>query len=292
MLITPNTSKFFKRKHTIQLDGEIIDLKDPIVMGILNLSPDSFYDGGKYKSEKKILARAEEILEQGATFIDIGAVSTRPGSMEVSTKTEMDRLLPAVRAIRKRFPQARLSVDTFRSWVALRIFEECGPCVVNDVTGGSFDVNMFQTIGSLEIPYILTHISGTPTNMQDEPEYDDVVKEIASYFTEKVKRLTKCGVKDVILDPGFGFGKTLEHNYELLNRLDAYKVFQLPLLVGVSRKSMIYNLLEKTPAESLNGTTVINTLSLIGGADILRVHDVKEAMEAVCIFKKLKEIVD
>lgn len=290
MLITSNSSKFFKRKHTIQLNGEIIDLKDPIVMGILNLSPDSFFDGGKYKSEKKVLARAEEIMEQGATFIDIGAVSTRPGATEVSTKTELDRLLPAVCAIRKHFPLARLSLDTFRSWVAVRVIEECGPCVVNDISGGNFDVHMFETIGKLEVPYVLMHIQGVPATMQDDPEYDDIIKDISNFFTEKVKRLTKCGVKDVILDPGFGFGKTLDDNYELLNRLDAFKVFQLPLLTGVSRKSMISELLGTTADESLNGTSVINTFSLMGGADILRVHDVKEAIEAVRVYKKLKEV--
>jgi dihydropteroate synthase len=290
MLITSNESKFFKRKHTIQLNGEIIDLKDPIVMGILNLSPKSFFDGGKYKTEKKILARAEEILEQGATFIDIGAVSTRPGASEESTKTELDRLLPAVCAIRKHFPDVRLSVDTYRSWVAVRIIDECGPCMVNDISGGNFDVHMFETIGKMDVPYVLMHIQGTPLTMQVDPVYEDIIKDISNFFTEKVKRLTKCGVKDIIIDPGFGFGKTLEDNYELLNRLDAFKVFQLPLLVGVSRKAMIYNLLEKTPEESLNGTSVINTLALKGGADILRVHDVKEAIEAVSIYKKLKEI--
>ena len=290
MLITSNTSKFFKRKHTIQLNGEIIDLKDPIVMGILNLSPDSFFDGGRYKSEKKILARAEEIIKQGATFIDIGSVSTRPGAAEVSTKTELDRLLPAVCAIRKHFPDVRMSIDTYRSWVAVRVIEECGPCMVNDISGGNFDINMFETIGKLGVPYVLMHIQGVPSTMQDEPEYEDIIKDISNFFTEKVKRLTKCGVKDVIIDPGFGFGKTLDDNYELLNRLDSFKVFQLPLLTGVSRKSMIYNLLGKTPEESLNGTSVINTLSLIAGADILRVHDVQEAVEAVNIYKKLKEI--
>jgi len=290
MLITSNAIKFFKRKHTIQLNGEIIDLKDPIVMGILNLAPDSFYDGGKYKTEKKILARAEEMLEQGATFIDLGAVSTRPGAPDVSTKTEMDRLLPAACAIRKHFPQARLSLDTFRSWVAVRVIEECGPCMVNDISGGNFDVHMFETIGKLALPYVLMHIQGVPATMQEDPVYDDVIKDISGFFTEKVKKLTKCGVKDIILDPGFGFGKSLNDNYELLNRLDAFKVFQLPVLVGVSRKSMIQKLLEKTPEESLNGTTVINTLSLMGGADILRVHDVREAMEAVRIYKKLKEV--
>lgn len=291
MLITSTASRFFKRKHTIELNGEIIDLKDPIVMGILNLAPDSFYDGGKYKNEKKVVSRAAEILEQGATFIDIGAVSTRPGAADVSTKTELDRLLPAVCAIRKHFPEARLSIDTFRSWVAVRVIEECGPCMVNDISGGNFDVHMFETIGKLEVPYVLMHIQGTPATMQEEPVYEDIIKDISAFFTEKVKKLTKYGVKDVILDPGFGFGKTLDNNYELLNRLDSFKVFQLPLLVGVSRKSMIQKLLNQGPEDSLNGTSVVNTLSLIGGADILRVHDVKEAVETIKVFKKIKETV-
>lgn len=291
MLITSTASRFFKRKHTIELNGEIIDLKDPIVMGILNLAPDSFYDGGKYKNEKKVVSRAAEILEQGATFIDIGAVSTRPGAADVSTKTELDRLLPAVCAIRKHFPEARLSIDTFRSWVAVRVIEECGPCMVNDISGGNFDVHMFETIGKLEVPYVLMHIQGTPATMQEEPVYEDIIKDISAFFTEKVKKLTKYGVKDVILDPGFGFGKTLDNNYELLNRLDSFKVFQLPLLVGVSRKSMIQRLLNQGPEDSLNGTSVVNTLSLIGGADILRVHDVKEAVETIKVFKKIKETV-
>ncbi|MBL7966968.1 MAG: dihydropteroate synthase [Prolixibacteraceae bacterium] len=257
-------------------------------MGILNVTPDSFFDGGKYKTEKKVLNRAEEILEQGGTIIDIGAVSTKPGTDGISTKDEIDRLLPAVKAVKKAFPEAFVSIDTYRSWVALKVIEDCGPCMVNDVTGGSFDVHMFDTVGKLGVPYVLMHMQGTPLKMQENPVYEDIIRDISMFFTDCVKKLTKAGIKDVIIDPGFGFGKTLEHNYELLNRLDSFKVFQLPLLVGVSRKSMIYKLLGSNPEEALNGTSVVNTLALMGGADILRVHDVREAVEATRILNMVR----
>lgn len=288
MLITTTATKFLKRKNTINLNGRLIDLAKPIVMGILNVTPDSFFDGGKYKTEKKVVSRAEEILEQGGTIIDIGAVTAKPGSDGLSTKDEIDRLLPAVKAVRKAFPNAFISIDTYRSWVALKVIEECGPCIVNDVTGGNFDVHMFDTVGKLGVPYILMHMLGTPLHMQENPEYDDIIRDISLFFTDRVKKLTKAGVKDVIIDPGFGFGKTLEHNYELLNRLDSFKVFQLPVLAGMSRKTMIYKLLGSTPEEALNGTSVTNTLALMGGADILRVHDVREASEAIRIFNMLR----
>ena len=290
MLITTTASKFLKRKSTINLDGKIIDLSQPVVMGILNVTPDSFFDGGKYKTEKKILKRAEEILEQGGKIIDIGAVSTKPGQEAISTKEEIDRLLPAVKAVRKMFPDANISIDTYRSWVALKIIEDCGPCMVNDVSGGNFDANMFDTIGKLGVPYILMHMQGTPIKMQEDPQYEDIIRDISLFFTDRVKKLTKAGIKDVIIDPGFGFGKNLEHNYELLNRLDSFKVFQLPLLVGISRKSMIYKLLGSNPEEALNGTSVVNTLALMGGADLLRVHDVQEAVEAVRIMNMLRSV--
>lgn len=292
MLITTTASKFLKRKNTINLNGRILDLAKPNVMGILNVTPDSFFDGGKYKTEKKVVARAEEILEQGGTIIDIGALSTQPGTNGISTKEEIDRLLPAVKAVRKSFPQAFISIDTYRSWVALKVIEECGPCIVNDVSGGNFDVHMYDTVGKLGVPYILMHMQGTPLKMQENPQYDDIIREISLFFTERTKMLSKAGVKDVILDPGFGFGKTLEHNYELLNRLDSFKVFQLPLLVGVSRKSMIYNLLDVTPDEALNGTSVINTLALMGGSDILRVHDVREAVETIRIMEMVRSTIE
>jgi len=288
MLITTSATKFLKRKSTINLDGRILDLSQPVVMGIINVTPDSFFDGGKYKTEKKVVKRAEEILEQGGSVIDIGAVSTQPGLEGISTKDEIDRLLPAVEAVKKAFPDAFISIDTYRSWVALKVIEECGPCMVNDVSGGNFDAHMFETIGKLDVPYILMHMLGTPVKMQENPEYEDIIRDISLFFTDRVKQLTKAGVKDVIIDPGFGFGKTLEHNYELLNRLDSFKVFQLPLMVGVSRKSMIYKLLATNPDEALNGTSVVNTLALMGGADILRVHDVKETVEAVRILNMIR----
>lgn len=288
MLITTTANKFLKRKNTVVLNGKILDLSHPIVMGILNVTPDSFFDGGKYKTEKKVLKRAEDILEQGGSIIDIGALTTQPGSDAISTKEEIDRLLPAVKAVKKNFPDAFISIDTYRSWVALKVIEDCGPCMVNDVSGGNFDPHMFDTVGKLGVPYVLMHMQGTPLKMQENPEYEDIIREISLFFTERVKQLTKAGVKDVIIDPGFGFGKTLEHNYELLNRLDSFKVFQLPLMIGVSRKSMIYKLLKSNPEEALNGTSVVNTLALMGGADILRVHDVKEAVEAVRIFEKVR----
>ena len=288
MLITTTATKFLKRKNTINLGGRILDLAKPVVMGILNVTPDSFFDGGKYKTEKKIMKRAEEILEQGGSIIDIGAVSTQPGTDGIPTKDEIERLLPAVKSVKKAFPNAFISIDTYRSWVALKVIEECGPCIVNDVSGGNFDVHMFDTVGKLGVPYILMHIQGTPLKMQVNPVYEDIIRDISLFFTDQVKKLTKAGVKDVIIDPGFGFGKTIEHNYELLNRLDSFKVFQLPLMVGVSRKSMIYKLLKNNPDEALNGTSVINTLALMGGTDILRVHDVREAVEAIQILNMVR----
>ena len=288
MLITTTATKFLKRKNTINLNGRLIDLSKPVVMGILNVTPDSFFDGGKYKTEKKIIQRAEEILDQGGTIIDIGALSTRPGAEFISTKEEIERLLPAVKAVRKAFPKAHVSIDTFRSWVALTVIEECGPCIVNDVSGGNFDGLMFDTIGKLGVPYILMHMLGNPLQMETNPVYEDIIRDISMFFTDRVKKLTQAGVKDVILDPGFDFGKTMAHNYELLNRLDSFKVFQLPLLVGVSRKSMIYKLLGSKSEEALNGTTVVNTLALMGGSDLLRVHDVREAVEAVRILNMVR----
>lgn len=288
MLITSTATKFLKRKNSINLNGRLLDLSQPVVMGIINVTPDSFFDGGKYKTEKKVVKRAEEILEQGGAVIDIGAVSTKPGSEGISTKDEIERLLPAVKAVKKEFPNAFISIDTYRSWVALKIIEECGPCMVNDVSGGNFDDHMFDTIGKLGVPYVLMHMQGTPLKMQQNPEYGDIIRDISMFFTEQVKKLTKAGVKDVIIDPGFGFGKNLEHNYELLNRLDSFKVFQLPLMVGVSRKSMICKLLKLNPENALNGTSVVNTLALMGGADILRVHDVSEAVEAVRILNMVR----
>ncbi len=288
MLITQSAGKFLKRKNTINVGGNLIDFTVPIVMGIVNVTPDSFYDGGKMEDEKVLLASVEKMINDGAGILDIGAVSTRPGAAVVSTKIELSRLLPAVKAIRNSFPDIPISIDTFRSWVAVRVIDEIGPVIVNDISGGSLDSKMFETIGKMRVPYILSHIQGTPKEMQENPQYDDIIKDISTYLSERVKRLTKFGVLDIIIDPGFGFGKTVDHNYDLLNRLDSFKVFQLPMLVGVSRKSMIWKALGSSPEEALNGTTVVNTLALMGGADILRVHDVKEAVETVTIFSEIK----
>ncbi len=288
MLITQSAGKFLKRNSAIHLGETEIDLSIPIVMGIVNITPDSFYDGGKFEDETTMLKAVEQMINDGATVIDVGAISTRPGAVSISTKVELGRLLPAVKAIRGNFPDIALSVDTFRSWVAVRVIDEVGPIIINDISGGTLDSKMFETVGKLQMPYILSHIKGTPRDMQDDPQYDDLIKEISSYFSDKVKKLTKLGVKDIILDPGFGFGKTLDHNYDLLNKLDSFKVFQLPVMAGLSRKSMIWKALDIQPETALNGTTVANTLALMGGTDILRVHDVKEAVEAVKIFCEIK----
>lgn len=288
MLITQSAGKFLKRKSTINIGGEQIDLAVPIVMGIVNVTPDSFYDGGSMEDENVLLSSVEKMIRDGASIIDMGAVSTKPGAKMISTKIELSRLLPAAHAIRNSFPDIPISIDTFRSWVAVRVIDEIGPILVNDVSGGSLDTKMFETIGKIKMPYILSHIQGTPRTMQENPQYEDIIKEISTYFGENVKRLTKLGVEDIIIDPGFGFGKNLDHNYQLLNRLDSFKVFQLPVMVGMSRKSMIWKALGNTPETALNGTTVANTLALMGGADILRVHDVNEAVEAVKIFSEIK----
>lgn len=288
MLITQSAGKFLKRKNTINLAGELINFSQPVVMGIVNVTPDSFFDGGNLEDEKVLLQLVEKMIMDGAGIIDVGGISTRPGAPLISTKIELGRLLPAVKAIRKAFPEIPISVDTFRSWVAVRVIDEIGPIIVNDISGGTLDSKMFETVGKMEVPYILTHIQGIPKDMQENPQYENVVKEVSSYFGEKVKRLTKFGVKDVIIDPGFGFGKNMDHNYELLNRLDSFKVFQLPVMVGLSRKSVVCKALKVDPVNALNGTSVVNTLALLGGADILRVHDVKEAIETIKIFEALK----
>lgn len=291
MLITQSAGKFLKRKNSINLGGNLIHFSEPVVMGVVNVTPDSFYDGGKLTDTETLLKSVENMIKEGAAFIDVGAMSTRPGAALISTKTELERLLPAVHAIRKNFPDIPISIDTFRSWVAVRVIEEIGPIVVNDISGGTLDSKMFETIGKMNVPYILTHIQGTPQNMHENPQYIDVVREVSHWLSERVKQLTKFGVKDVIIDPGFGFGKKILHNYELLNRFDSFKVFQLPVMAGLSRKSMVWKLLNINPEGALNGTSVINTMALLGGADILRVHDVKEAVEAIKIYNALKSTV-
>lgn len=291
MLITQSAGKFLKRKNSINLGEYLFDLSIPSVMGVINLTPDSFYDGGTLTNEVEMLERVEMMVAEGASIIDVGAVSTRPGADIVSLKDELDRLLPAVVAIRKYFPEVALSIDTYRSWIAVRVIDEVGPVIVNDISGGSLDSKMFESIAHLQVPYILTHIQGTPLNMQENPVYQDVVREVSNTLSDGVRKLTKYGVSDILIDPGFGFGKNIMHNYQMLNRLDSLKVFQLPVVVGLSRKSMISKVLECGPEDALNGTTVANTMALLGGADILRVHDVKEAVDAVRIFLQLKETI-
>ena len=280
---------YFKKKRTIQVDGKLISLERPLVMGILNLTSDSFYDGGRYDSLSKALLRADEIIAQGAAIIDVGASSTRPGAPEISSETELERLLPVVHEIKKRYKDIVVSIDTYRSEVALRVNQDCGPCMVNDISGGLFDAAMAGTVAYLQVPYVAMHIKGIPSTMQQNPEYANVTKEVIKHLSERVGHLHEAGVADVIVDPGFGFGKTLDHNYELFNHLDAFRFFELPLLVGVSRKSMIYRLFDGHPEDALNGSTALHALALKAGADILRVHDVREAVEVVQIFDKLKQ---
>ncbi len=262
-----------------------MDLSEPQVMGILNVTPDSFYEGSRKQTEQEIKERANEILTQGATIIDIGAQSTRPGAQDVGAQEEMERLARALTLIRTEHPDAVVSVDTFRSDIARECVEKYGVDIINDISGGDMDQDMFNTVAGLGVPYILMHIKGTPKDMQQNPQYDHLVPEIMKYFSERLLKLRELGQKDVILDPGFGFGKTLEHNYELLRHMEELKAFNLPLLVGISRKSMIFKLLGCTAEESLSGTTALNTIALMKGANILRVHDVKACVEAIKIVK-------
>ena len=269
--------------YTINVGGNLLDLSEPQVMGILNLTPDSFYSDSRKQTDKEIAIRTRQILDEGGSIIDIGAYSSRPGADDVSPELEMERLRHGLGIIKSEAPDAILSVDTFRAQVARMCVEEFGVHIVNDISGGELDADMFGTVAQLGVPYILMHMKGNPQTMQDEPHYDDLMTEMLRYFGSKVQQLHELGVKDVILDPGFGFAKTLQHNYELMNRLQDLRVLGLPMLVGVSRKSMIYRLLGATPHEALNGTTVLHTMSLLKGASILRVHDVREAAETVRI---------
>ena len=274
--------------YTINANGQLIDLGTPQVMGILNVTPDSFYSGSRKQTETEIAERVEQILAEGGQMIDIGAYSSRPNADDVSTKEEMERLRRGLRILREKAPDAIVSVDTFRADVAKMCVEEYGVQIVNDISGGELDKEMFPTVARLGVPYVLMHMKGTPQTMQEAPHYDDLMKEVLLYFAEKIQQLRDLGQKDIILDPGFGFAKTLEHNYELLSHLEALQIFELPILVGVSRKSMIYKLLGTTAQEALNGTTVLNTICLMKGcANILRVHDVKECVEAVNIYQQL-----
>ena len=265
---------------TIDCNSKLLDLSTPAIMGILNLTDDSFYDGGQHNSIKKALLQTEKMLDDGAKIIDIGAYSSRPKAKHISHDEEWQRLEKTLQIINKEFPQAILSVDTFRSEIALRSVDN-GADIINDISAGNLDLEMFDIVADLNVPYIMMHMQGTPQTMQDNPHYDCIEKEVSNYFLSKVKSLQQKGLSKIIIDPGFGFGKTVEHNYQLLNKLEELHTLELPLLVGVSRKSMVYNVLETDAKNSLNGTTAIHALCLSKGASILRVHDVKEAVECV-----------
>ena len=272
----------------INVNGSLLDLSQPRVMGILNVTPDSFYAGSRTQTEAEIVRRVKQIVSEGAAIIDIGAYSSRPNADNVSAREEMERLRMGLKILFEIQPDAVVSVDTFRADVARMCVEEYGVAIINDIAAGEMDANMFHTVAALNVPYIMMHMQGTPQDMQQYIHYDHLRMEIMQYFALRVQDLHARGVKDIILDLGFGFGKTMEHNYELLSHLEEFRIFELPLLVGVSRKTMIYRLLDITPQEALNGTTVLDTICLLKGADILRVHDVKEAVETVRIVQAMR----
>lgn len=273
--------------HTLNLRGRLYPLNQPQIMGILNVTPDSFYAESRTQTEEAITHRVEQMVTEGADMIDIGAYSSRPGANDVSAEEESNRLRMGLGIVRRLYPEIPISVDTFRADVARMAVEEGGADIINDISGGMMDKNMFRTIARLGVPYILMHMQGTPDTMQTAPHYEDVRREVLLYLAERIDCLNQLGAKDIIIDPGFGFGKTLEHNYELMNHLEDFQELERPLLVGISRKSMIYKLIGGTPQTALNGTTVLNTIALSKGAHILRVHDVSQAVETKRIFMAL-----
>ncbi|NOR27015.1 MAG: dihydropteroate synthase [Lutibacter sp.] len=272
----------------INCKGTLVNLSSPKIMGILNITPDSFFDGGKYNSSSAIINHAEKMLSEGATFVDVGAYSSRPGAKHISEEVELARITPIIKLLVEEFPNLLISVDTFRSKIA----EQCvslGACMVNDISAGNLDANMFATIAKLQVPYVIMHMQNTPQNMQIKPMYDDVVKDVLYYFSKKINELQLLGVNDIIADVGFGFGKTVTQNYQLLKHLDLFKNLNAPILTGLSRKSMLFKPLEISQNEALNATTTANTIALLNGANILRVHDVKQANEAIKIVKLLNK---
>ncbi|WP_299796597.1 dihydropteroate synthase [uncultured Maribacter sp.] len=271
---------------TINCNGKLLSLDQPKVMGILNITPDSFFDGGKYKDEKSILNQVEKMLNEGATFIDVGAYSSRPGALEVDEATELKRIVPIISLILKNFPDTILSIDTFRSSVAKECIEN-GAAIINDISAGLQDDKMLATVAKLHVPYIMMHMRGTPQTMQQQTYYKDILKEVLSFFSERLVAAKALGIKDIIIDPGFGFAKNLEQNYELLNHMEVMNIIEHPILAGISRKSMIYKTLDTTVEQALNGTTALHMVCLQKGAKILRVHDVKEAMECVKLYEQL-----
>lgn len=279
--------KLFPQKYTLLIKGRLISLEKPKIMGILNLTPDSFFEGSRVKIDSAdILSKAGKMIEEGADFLDLGGYSTRPGAIDISIQEEIDRVIPAIEVIRKEYPEIVLSIDTFRSKVAKEAILASAD-MVNDISAGNLDEDMIPLIASLKVPYIAMHMKGNPQNMQSLSNYSDILGEILHYFAEKVDLFKKLGIKDVIIDPGFGFAKTIEQNFFLLKNLKSFEVFGLPLLAGVSRKSMIYKTLQTNASEALNGTTALNMFALIQGANLLRVHDVKEAKETIKLFEQL-----
>lgn len=273
----------------INVKGKLLDLSTPKVMGILNITSDSFYQGSRFNEEKDIIKAAVMMTEDGADILDVGGYSTRPGAQEILPEDEKSKVLKAIRLIYRELPEAVISVDTFRAEVAMEAVNDCGASIINDISGGESDPKMFSVVEKLNVPYILMHMQGNPRSMQDNPVYDDVVADILRWFGEKIFRLQSAGVKDIIIDPGFGFGKTIAHNFEMLHRLGDFSIAGLPVLVGISRKSMIWKTLKITADEALNGTSVLNSVALLNGADILRVHDVKEAVQCVKLIEKVKK---
>lgn len=269
---------------TINCKGTLVDLSTPKVMGILNITPDSFYDGGALKTDKDILTQAEKMLAEGAAFLDMGGYSSRPGAVDISIDEEMSRVIPAIKLVLKHFPETLISIDTFRSAVAQKAVDT-GAAIVNDISAGILDEHMMPTVAQLQVPYIMMHMRGTPQTMKTLTNYKNVLTEVLSYFSERIATARDLSINDLIIDPGFGFAKTIEQNFELLRQLELFKNLEIPLLAGLSRKSMIYKTLNTTPQEALNGTTALNTIALMKGANILRVHDVKEAVECVRIYQ-------
>lgn len=280
---------FFSAKALVNIHGELIDISSPSVMGIINITPDSFYKGSRFNDVKSIIERTNQIVAEGAKFADIGAYSSRPGAEDIDEETEKERLKPALSAIKKEFPNLIVSLDTFRSSVAEWAVGEYGIEIINDISGGSLDDKMYTTVAKLKTPYILMHMRGTPSNMNQMAHYNNITREVMTELSAKLVKLRENGVNDVIIDPGFGFAKTIENNYQMLNALEAFHVFGLPLLIGVSRKAMVYKSLDITPDEALNGTTVMHTIALLKGVNILRVHDVKEAVETIKITGNLNK---
>lgn len=280
----------FFRKRSLNIRGKLYDLSEPLVMGILNYTPDSFYDGGKYVLPSEVTGRVDRMIREGVDIIDVGAVSSRPGAMGISESEETDRLLAVMGIIRKKFPDVLVSLDTFRAGVARRINAEYRIDMINDISSGNLDHKMLETVSDLHVPYIAMHMQGNPRTMQEEPRYDNVVNEILKYFACRVSLMRKLGIGDIVIDPGFGFGKNTDHNYQLAGHLEVLGMLELPILVGFSRKSMICKVLKVNPADALTGTVVLNAIALIKGAAIIRVHDVREARETLKISAMLKKV--